>query len=294
MSTNNNSSSPSWLDHEIYPFESHYLDVPGGKLHYIDEGEGDVLLFVHGTPTWSFLFKDQIKELRKNYRCIALDHLGFGLSDKPTDFPGTPQAHSKNLELLAEHIGLENVTLVVHDFGGPIGLGWALRNPEKIKRLVIFNTWLWETVSNPGAQKIDRILNSWLGKFMYLRLNFSPKVLLKQGFADKKKLERKVHRHFVRPFPNASSRMGLLRIGKSLLGSSDWYQTQWEQLERLEKLPKLLLWGMEDSFIQPEFLERWKERFPGVKVVPFKSGHFPMLEFPDGVSKQIRQFMTES
>jgi len=115
-------TAQKWLDTKEYPFSSNYLETQWGKIHYLDEGKGETILFVHGTPTWSFLYRNYIKELSKNYRCIALDHLGFGLSDKPKNFPGTPQLHSENLKALIDALQLKDITLVVHDFGGPIGL----------------------------------------------------------------------------------------------------------------------------------------------------------------------------
>ena len=112
-------------------------------LHYIDEGRGDPVVMVHGTPTWSFLYRHVVKGLSKNYRCIAPDHIGFGLSDKPQGWSYTIEAQAKNLQVLLDSLDLEDITLVVHDFGGPIGLSYAIENPEKVSRLVIMNTWLW-------------------------------------------------------------------------------------------------------------------------------------------------------
>ena len=207
-----------------------------------------------------------------------MDHLGFGLSDKPSSFDGKPESHAENLNRFIQHLNLQNVTLVVHDFGGPIGLGAALENTERIKQVVMFNTWLWETESNEAAQKVDKILHSGLGKFMYLRLNFSPKVLLKKGFANKKNLSKAVHQQYIKPFPNKESRYGLLNIGLSLLGSSDWYAQQWQQLDKLEDLPWMIIWGNQDTFITPKYLDKWTSRLPKAEVHRLESGHFVQEE----------------
>ena len=167
-----NSNNFPWLGKDLYPFKPHYMPLKAGNMHYIDEGKGDTILFVHGTPTWSFLYRDFIKALSKQYRCIAIDHVGFGLSEKPNAFSGRPQEHSENLKEFIRRLDLKDMTLVVHDFGGPIGLSAGIAMPERIKRVVLFNTWLWETASNKGVQKIDKIVNSFLGKFLYLHLNF--------------------------------------------------------------------------------------------------------------------------
>lgn len=281
-----------WFDLNMYPFQSNYFKADSGNLHYVDEGEGEPILFVHGTPTWSFLYREQIKKLSKTNRCIALDHIGFGLSDKPRAFKGTPKAHSQNLEGLVKHLDLKDITLVVHDFGGPIGLSFAIRNPERIKRIIVMNTWLWETKTNPDVAKVDRVLKSWLGRFMYLNLNFSPKVLLKQGFSDKSKLPKKVHQHYTNVFPAKNSRYGLLNIGLALANSSDWYQQQWEKLDILKDKPLLLLWGMKDQFIKPSFLEKWKSKLPHARTVEYECGHFLQEEMANEITGEISRFVT--
>ena len=197
---NSTAFSQLWLDTTLYPFENKFLRLDAGNMHYIDEGEGEIILFVHGTPTWSFLYRDFIKEFSKEYRCIAIDHIGFGMSDKPNLVPGTPEWHSQNLSQFIKKLDLQNITLVVHDFGGPIGLATGIEHSERIKKVVLFNSWLWATDQKKDAQKIDKTINSWLGKFLYLNMNFSPKVLLKNGFANKKNLSKKVHQQYIKQY----------------------------------------------------------------------------------------------
>ena len=134
-----------WLDKSEYPFTSNYVDINRHKFHFIDEGQGETILFVHGTPSWSFDNRKIIKELRKDYRCIAFDHIGFGLSDKPEVYDYSTQNHSSTLEKFVTNLQLSNITLVVHDFGGPIGLNFAINFPDKIKRIIILNSWLWDS-----------------------------------------------------------------------------------------------------------------------------------------------------
>src|SRR3954465_4600219 len=117
----------TWIDKESYPFKSNYIEANCcDNMHYIDEGKGEVILMVHGTPTWSFLYRHLIKDLSGNYRCIAIDHLGFGLSDKPRKYSYKPEELAKNLRHFIEKMNLKNITLMVHDFGGPIGLAYAI------------------------------------------------------------------------------------------------------------------------------------------------------------------------
>ena len=289
-----NSNAQEWLDTAEYPFEHHFLQTKNGKLHYIDEGKGEVLLFIHGTPTWSFLYRNYIKAFSNQYRCIALDHLGFGLSDKPIDFIGTPEAHAANLEALIDTLGLTNITLVVHDFGGPIGLSYAIKHASNISRVVIFNTWLWGTKDDPDAQKIYRILHSALGNFLYLRTNLSPKILLKKAFHDKKKLNRQVHRQYTKPFPNKTKRYGLLKIGQSLIGSSDWYQQQWESIDTLKNIPFLILWGEKDDFIKKTNLEKWKAKLTNETICVFPSGHFVQEESFDESLERMKHWLNQN
>lgn len=283
-----------WLDTTIYPFENKYVELDAGQMHYVDEGKGDIILFVHGTPAWSFLYREHIAELSTKYRCIAIDHIGFGLSEKPETFDGKPQSHSKNLTEFIEKLELKEITLVVHDFGGPIGLSSAIQNHNRIKQVVMFNTWLWETKNNPEAQKIDKIMNSGIGKFLYLRMNFSPKFLLKKGFHEKKNLSKKVHQQYIKPFPNKSSRISLLNLGKSLVGSSDFYQEQWLNLDKLEQKPWLILWGTKDEFITMKYLQKWENRLPQAKVKQFDCGHFVQEEKTKETIQEIEKFLKKS
>jgi len=283
-----------WLDTTLYPFDNKYIQLNAGKMHYVDEGKGDIILFIHGTPTWSFLYRDYISSLSKEYRCIAIDHIGFGLSEKPQYFDGKPQSHSKNLSEFIEKLNLKDITLVVHDFGGPIGLSSAIKNHTRIKQFVMFNTFLWETKNSPNAKKIDKIINSGIGKFLYLRMNFSPKFLLKKMFYDKKKLTKKIHKQYIYPFPNKISRLSLLNIGKSLVGSSDWYQEQWQNIDEIVQKPWLILWGTKDEFITTEYLQKWKNRLPNAKVKEFDCGHFVQEEKTIETVQEIENFMKNS
>jgi len=127
-------------------------------------------------------------------------------------------------------------------------------------QLDFHNTWLWETKDDKDAQKINKILHSWFGNLIYLNTNFSPKILLKKAFYKKENLSKNIHKQYQKPFPNKSSRYGLLKIGKSLIGSSDWYQKQWNQLHKIKNKPILILWGDKDEFIKHHNLEKWKGR----------------------------------
>lgn len=282
---------PSWIDSSLFPFTSKYIQLQSGNMHYIDEGKGRTILFVHGTPTWSFLYRYFVKDLSKRYRCVAIDHLGFGLSDKSPSFQGTPEVHEQNLAEFINKLDLKKIILVVHDFGGPIGLGAALGNSERIDKIILFNSWLWATKEEKAVQKSDKLINSALGRFLYLTLNFSPKFLLKLGFADKKNLSKDIHKHYIKPFPNKKSRIQLLNLAKSLAGSSDWYAEQQKNLDKLTDKDWLILWGIKDKFIPVKYLDRWRQLLPKAKIQKLPCGHFVQEEMPRKCIEIIQNFI---
>ena len=169
-------SNTNWIDREEYPFESHYFDVPAGSLHYVDEGCGQPIVMVHGNPTWSYLYRHLIKRLRSEYRCLAPDHLGFGLSDKPKDWSYLPADHATNLTALIEELGLKNITLVVQDWGGPIGLSYAVDHPENVARIIIMNTWAWPVNRDWYYIAFSGFVGGPIGRMLIRRYNFFAKV----------------------------------------------------------------------------------------------------------------------
>ncbi|TVR76004.1 MAG: alpha/beta fold hydrolase [Chitinophagaceae bacterium] len=282
-----------WLNKSEYPFNSNYFDVNGQKLHYIDEGKGEVVLFVHGTPSWSFDFRNIIKELSKNFRCIAIDHIGFGLSDKPEHYDYSTQNHSKTLEKFVMEKQLNNLTLAVHDFGGPIGLNFAINQAEKINKLVILNSWLWSSKNDPEFIKLSKILKSPLLPFLYRYLNFSPRFILPKSFGDKK-LPKHLLSQFTKPFANKKQRNGALAFAKSLLNDQDWFEEIWNKKQVLSKKPALFIWGMKDPVIKAHNLKKFQSGFTNSKTIQLEtSGHFPQEEEPDIVSKSINDFMVD-
>jgi haloalkane dehalogenase len=179
---------PPWLDRTEYPFALHTFQVPAGRLNYVDEGQGPPLVFVHGNPSWSFEFRHVIKQLSATRRCIAVDHLGFGLSDKPADFSYLPVDQAKNFSLFMESLDLHDVTLVVGDWGGPIGLSYALEHPERIRSLVITNTWLWSVKSDWYYQGFSGFMGGPIGRHLIRTRNFFADQVVKACFPDKRAL----------------------------------------------------------------------------------------------------------
>ena len=284
--------SPVWLDRSLYPFTSRYFDSADGRLHYVDEGAGSPVLFVHGTPTWSFLYRHLVTRLAPRHRVVAVDHLGFGLSDKPAAAPYEPRDHARRLVALLDSLDLSGVTLVVHDFGGPIGLSAALARPERIDRLVLFNSWMWPVDDDPAIARGARVAGSRLGRLLYRHLNFPVKVLMPRVMGERGVLTPEIHRHYAAPLATPDERMGAWACARALLGAGAWYEELWSQRSRLHGRPMLLLWGMRDPTFGPSYLERWRREFPDAQVhAVATSGHFVPEEVAAEVAPLLERFV---
>lgn len=284
--------STKWLDKEEYPFKTNAFEIePGVKMNYLDEGSGDVILFVHGTPSWSFDYRKIIKALANQYRCLAIDHIGFGLSDKPAGFDYRTKGHSERLIKWVKQLDLKNITLVLHDFGGPVGFNMALQMPENITKIVFLNTWLWSVENEPEFRKMKRILASSFLKFAYLYLNASPRWILPGSFGDKK-LSAKIKKQYTLPFARASERHGVYAFSQSLLNDQKWFEELWEKRGELEHIPVLIIWGMKDKILLPKYADKLASGFENAGLYKIDSaGHFPQEEVPEEVSNIVRQFL---
>lgn len=285
---------PSWLDTSAYPFQSRWLDLPAGRMHYVDEGAGEPVLFAHGTPTWSFEYRHLIRELSRTHRCIAPDHLGFGLSERPASFAYRPEDHAENLSRFADALGLDRFTLVVHDFGGPIGLPLALSG--RARRVVVLNSWMWPFDDDAQMVRRARFAAGPIGRFLYRYLNASLRLLMPSAYGDKKKLTRAIHRQYLAVFSDRDSRERVLwALARALLGSRDHYASLWERRAALRDLPSLLIWGDRDSAFQTHLLARWRDALPGAQVLRLPTaGHWPHEEEPEKVSQTIGAWLAST
>ena len=283
---------PAWVDRVAYPFESKWLELPSGRMHYVDEGRGPAILFVHGTPTWSFEWRHLISGLRATHRCVAVDHLGFGLSERPADASYTPEAHAERLRDFVARLGLERFTLVVHDFGGPIGLPLALGS-GRVERLVVLNSWMWSFADDAEMTKRAKMVAGGLGKFLYRRLNASLRLITPSAYGDRKKLTKAIHAQYLNVFPDADSRERVLyALALALTGSAAHYDALWQQRAALASLPALVVWGLKDTAFRPNQLARWREALPHARVVELPAaGHWPHEEEPEAVLAAVRDFV---
>jgi haloalkane dehalogenase len=284
-----NLATTTWLDATLYPFPTRRFTTASGALSYVDVGRGPTVLLVHGTPSWSFEWRNVISALSKYNRVVAPDHLGFGLSDKPESADLTPRAHADRLRALVEHLDLKEVTLVVHDFGGPIGLPLALEG-DRVARVVLLNSWMWSNESDPGVARVDRLVRSWLGRFLYLRLNASPRWILPAALGKGTKLTKAEHRHYVAPFDAPDARMAPYALALALGGENPYYASLWSKRAALAKLPMTIVWGEKDPAFGAQHLARWTAAFPEARIVRLPSvGHFPAEEAPSAVVDAIQR-----
>lgn len=165
---------PFEVDNSEYPFQDHWLPYRDGMIHYIDEGEGPVVVLLHGNPTWSYLYRNVIKELSGQCRLIAPDYPGFGMSKAPTGYGYTPQEHAEAVTALIKQLDLQHVVLVVQDWGGPVGLHYAVHHPDNVRGIVLMNTWAWPAKILP-MKLFSMTMGGWpLGYWLQTRRNFLP------------------------------------------------------------------------------------------------------------------------
>jgi haloalkane dehalogenase len=285
---------PEWLDPKEYPFKSHYIKLEAGKMHYIDEGKGAPIVMIHGTPSWSFIYRNLIKILRKKYRCIAIDLLGFGLSDKPEDFSYKPRAHAANFEQLMDHLQLKDITLVVHDFGTPIGLAYAINHPDKVRRIAMINSWTWSLSKHQTFTKTSKYLVGPLGKFLHSKLNVSAKTLVNELFGNEEKVPEPIKQHYIKALGNPNQLVGKLACARELVGVSKWYEELWQQRKKIQDIPTLILWGERDKLIKIEALQQWKKFFHECYVIHFEDGgHFLQEDNAEEVANYVSNFIKE-
>lgn len=273
------------------------IALTDGEMHYVDEGTGPPILFVHGTPTNSYEYRHLIAALSTRFRCIAPDHLGFGESSRPRAFAYTPEAHARVLKEFVERLDLKDLTLVVHDFGGPIGLPLVAGRGElgvgSVKQVVILNSWAWPLDDDPKMARGARLIGGAIGRFLYRYANASLRLIMPSAYGDKKKLTKEIHRRYLDVFRDRDARVLVLHaLAKSLLGSRAHYQSLLDRLERLRAMRVLIVWGMKDSAFQPYQLARWRRLLPEAQVETIESaGHWPHEEEPARVVAAIERFL---
>jgi haloalkane dehalogenase len=282
---------PVWLDRREYPFASNYWSTSVGRLHYVDVGSGRPIVFVHGNPVWSFMYRDQIRTLSVDHRCIAPDHIGFGLSDKPREWSYLPSQHAANLEALLESLDLHDLTLVVGDWGGPIGVAYALRHPERIRALVVSNTWMWSVSRQLKFRLFSGIVGGPIGRYRIRSRNSFADSGLRGAFADPRRLSPAIHQQYLRPFDIPDERKGSWVLPKQIIASSAWLAELWTHRAALQGKRFLFLWGKKDPGFGEKELRRWTQQYPDGRVVRYPDGgHFLAEEKSTEFTKELVAF----
>lgn len=290
-----NGARPDWVSNELYPFESRFFDTPDGqRMHYVDEGDGPAIVFVHGNPSWSFEFRHLIAALRSDYRCIAPDHVGFGLSSRSDDRDDHhPHAHARRFAALLDELHISEITLFMTDWGGPIGLDFARRRPARVSRLVLGNTWCWPVNRDPHFLMFSLMMWSPLGQHLIKRRNFFVNGVMPRAIAAKSAITAEMMDHYRSAQPSPRQRSACAALPGHIIRASQWLGDIWEDRARFVDKPTLILWGLRDIAFRRKELNRWRSALDYSEVHDYDDvGHFVAEEAPDRVVAALRDFMS--
>ncbi len=287
---------------DLYPFQGQFLDIDGHRYHYLDEGGGEPVVMLHGNPTWSFYYRDLALALRETHRVIVPDHIGCGRSDKPgaDRYPYTLERRVRDLETLLDRLELRNnLTLVVHDWGGMIGLAYAHRHPERIARLVILNTAAFPL---PAAKRLPWQIwvcrNTPLGPFLVRGLNAFCRGTVR--FCTVRPLPAEVRRGYLAPYDSWAHRIAVLRFVQDIPlrpgdPGYDLVQEIGDGLARFRDTPTLICWGEQDFVFDRHFLAEWERRMPHAQVHRFPdAGHLVLEDAGERIVPLVQKFLNSA
>ncbi len=283
-------------DKTLYPFVSKKISIQGHNLAYLDQGQGKVIVMLHGNPTWSFYYRNLVQLLQNNYRVIVPDHMGCGFSDKPQDYPYTLKTHVDNLESLLSELDIKRFSLVVHDWGGAIGMGMAVRNPERLESAVILNTAAFRSSKIPLRISVCRL--PVLGALLVRGFNGFAKGALTMAVA--RKMAPEVARGYLEPYDSWANRIAILRFVQDipLTPQDGSWQTLVEienGLKQLKNIPMMLLWGGRDFCFTSHFFEEWRKRFPGAEYHFYpEAGHYVLEDSFAAIAPRITSFFQKN
>ena len=279
-------------DQELYPFNPQKISINGNNLSFLDQGQGKVVVMLHGNPTWSFYYRNLVKELQGSYRVIVPDHMGCGYSDKPQDYPYTLKNHIDNLEELLAELDVKKFSLVIHDWGGAIGMGLAVRRPEMIESIVVLNTSAFRSQRIPLRISICRV--PILGDIIVRGFNGFARPALSMAAAHK--MAPAVAHGYLEPYDSWAHRIAILRFVQDIpLSPKD---VSWQTLAEIEKgliqfqkIPILIIWGGKDFCFNRHFYNEWLQRFPDAEshFLP-EAGHYVLEDAFDTVAPLITTF----
>ncbi len=286
-----------------YPFTPREFVRRDLRMSYLDEGTGETVVMLHGNPTWSFYYRNLVLALRNTHRCIVPDHIGCGLSDKPpaTQYDYSLKSRVDDLEAFLDQLGLqEKLTLVVHDWGGMIGMAFAARHPERVKRIVASNTGAFPI---PAGKRLPRSLwlgrNTSLGAWLILKQNAFCRAAAK-WCATRKPLSPEVRAMYLKPYDTPANRVAVLKFVQTIpLKETDpGYDIVRDtalSLAKFAQVPTLLLWGLQDFVFDQHFLAEWQRYFPHAQTHTWPDcGHYLLEDAQDEVIARVQEFLTKN
>ncbi|MCL6584130.1 MAG: alpha/beta fold hydrolase [bacterium] len=283
---------------ELYPFRSHFLRLGKYNYHYLDEGSGECVVMLHGNPTWSFYYRHLVSGLADSYRIIVPDHMGCGLSDKPQKYPYTLGQHIDNLEVLLETLNLKNITLAMHDWGGAIGMGYAVRHPDKIRRLIIFNTAAFLSSRMPWQIGLCRI--PIFGRVAIRRFNAFAGLAIYLACRHRERMTPQVRAGYLAPYRSYENRIAHLCFVQDIPmrpkdKSYPILEAIQKRLPEFRHRPVLILWGGQDFCFNYSFLKTWQELFPEARVQVFEdAGHYVVEDAHERIVPLMREFLNNN
>ena len=278
---------PAWVDDELFPFQSRFLEVAGARVHYIDEGEGPVFLGLHGNPTWSFLYRHIVAGLKDRFRCVAVDYPGFGLSTAPAGYRYTVAEHARVVEAFVDELGLRDITLMVQDWGGPIGFWVATHHPEWFRAFVIGNTWAWP-VHDANTRFFSTTLGSRvLGGLLVKRADIFVNLFMRGGIK-RKKLSTAERAMYKNPHPTPASREPIHVMPREILQAHQLLAEVEQGLERVAGKPALLVWADKDPAFKQAQRSRWENTFPNHQTHILRgASHYIQEDAPEEIITAI-------
>jgi haloalkane dehalogenase len=277
---------PAWVPDDLYPFADRYVELAGCLVHYVDEGSGPPVLLLHGNPTWSFLYRRIVIGLRDGHRCIAVDYPGFGLSAPRPGYGFTAAEHAEVIEQFVRRLDLRDLTMMVQDWGGPIGFAVATRHPERFAAFVIGNTWAWPKSDLP-TQAFSRFLGGPIGRRLILNRNLFVEGVLGRGV--RPRLPDAVMDAYRGPFPTPGSRRPAAVFPREILAARPLLAEVERGLPALRDRRALLVWPTRDPAFGARERRRWEQLFPDHRTVMLDgAGHYVQEERPDEIVAAIR------
>jgi len=280
----------------LYPFDPHYMEHGGHRIHYVDEGDRDAppMLMLHGNPTWSFYFRHLITAFRGTHRVIAPDYIGCGKSDKPKNYPYRLTNHIDNVERLVEHLDLSDATLVVHDWGGGVGFGLAMRRPQCFRRFVVFNT---AAFFGPVPSRIALCRLPIFGPLVIRGLNGFAGLAGRMACKNHERMTPAVRAGYLAPYDSYANRIAIMRFVQDVPTRPS--HPTYELIQRIDASlrqfrdhPMLICWGMKDFCFNEIFLNGWVRRFPSASVHRFEdAGHYVVEDAHERIVPLMRDFI---